>query len=380
MNLEKVISIALYVPMPKGMGLPCLIEGPPGVGKSSRVESAARARGLPFRVVNIPTKQPEDFAGLPVPDGRGGVKWECGVKAVRDLNAEGGGVLLFDELSKGLRAVQASLLSAVLERQIGDVTMHKNIRIFLASNSIEEGDGGHAILTTLGNRLAHLRVEVPDIEEYVAYREGRLTVEHLNVDAAERRVHDAWPRVYAKHVALHCAFLRRRPELLHQQPPEDDPNRGKAWPSPRSWDTAIRAAATCEALGEACAMFDFVRAIVGTGPGDEYEEFVAQSDLPSPEDVLLGKWSPSAGRIDICTGAYAGMVTYALEQPRSDVLEQAWARLREACDLGLVDVAWKQAARLTTSYGAKHRDKAVANAAKQTLARLQRTGILEVRL
>lgn len=70
-DLEKILSTAFLVPMGDpndaacSWGLNVMLWGPPGIGKSERIEMAAAMVGLPARVTYVPTCQPEDASGSP---------------------------------------------------------------------------------------------------------------------------------------------------------------------------------------------------------------------------------------------------------------------------------------------------------------------------
>jgi hypothetical protein len=70
-DLEKILSTSFLVPMgdPRDekcvWGLNVMLWGPPGIGKSERIENAGAMVGLPVRPTYIPTCQPEDASGAP---------------------------------------------------------------------------------------------------------------------------------------------------------------------------------------------------------------------------------------------------------------------------------------------------------------------------
>ena len=81
-------------------------------------------------------------------------------------------------------------------------------------------------------------------------------------------------------------FLTARPGLAHHMP-TDAQGRGGAWPSPRTWEMALRlltfadaCAADREALGAA------LTGAIGDGAGIELLTFAEELDLPDPDRVL----------------------------------------------------------------------------------------------
>src|SRR5689334_24270832 len=78
----------------------------------------AEVMGLPCETVIASSREPSDFAGLPIVVG-GEVRFAPPAWA-RRLAEAGRGLLFLDELSTAPPAVQAALLRVVLERAVGD--------------------------------------------------------------------------------------------------------------------------------------------------------------------------------------------------------------------------------------------------------------------
>ena len=135
-------------------GVPVLVWGGPGVGKTSGITAIARSSGLHFEAVIASIREPSDFAGLPVV-GEHGVTFAPPDWAKR-LAAAGRGILLLDELSTAPPAVQSALLRVVFERQVGDLTLPAGVRIVAAANPPEEAADGWDLAPPLANRFCHL--------------------------------------------------------------------------------------------------------------------------------------------------------------------------------------------------------------------------------
>ena len=113
-------------------GVPVLLWGSPGTGKTSVVRALGEALGWPTEVVIGSIREPADFAGLPVViDG-------CVQMApplwARRLAAAGYGLLFLDELTTAPPAVQAAMLRVVLERVVGDLALPEGVRVVAAAN------------------------------------------------------------------------------------------------------------------------------------------------------------------------------------------------------------------------------------------------------
>ena len=102
-------------------GLPVLLWGEPGIGKTAALTQLADALDLPLTTVIASVHEPTDFSGLPVigaDPAVHGVPMAPPDWAVR-LARCGRGLLFLDELSTAPPAVQAALLRLVLERRVG---------------------------------------------------------------------------------------------------------------------------------------------------------------------------------------------------------------------------------------------------------------------
>src|ERR1700735_4273062 len=116
-------------------GVPVLLWGSPGTGKTSVVRALGESLGWPTEVVIGSIREPADFAGLPVVI-NGAVQMAPPLWARR--LAEGGhGLLFLDELTTAPPAVQAAMLRVVLERVVGDLALPEGVRIVAAANPPE---------------------------------------------------------------------------------------------------------------------------------------------------------------------------------------------------------------------------------------------------
>ncbi len=155
---------------------------------------------------------------------------------------------------------------------------------------------------------------------------------------------ELWPKSRAKAAAQVSAFLTRRPDLLHVMPPEGDPNRGKAWPSPRSWEMAIWSLASAEIH----ALDETDRDILGSGcvglsAWVEFTTYLATLDLPDPASLLDGKinWAPDTRRLDIVAvtlSACVALVTPKACDNRANRALALWVLLDQAGNAGARDL------------------------------------------
>lgn len=313
-NLNSLFRAVWFTPGLNGRwGLPILIEGRPGTAKTSRISAAASDLNLPLETVIASLREPADFLGLPIPN-MDGAQVHYAAPAWARRIAETGGVVFFDELNTAAPAVQAALLRCVLEGVVGDLVLPPTVRFVAAQNAVEDAAGGYDLAAPLANRFGHLSDTDVTVDAWASWllsgasggtpghSDGinDVSVSTTSREALEAQVMKAWPEPYAKAKGLAVAFLRRK-NLLLQQPKSGDPAASKAWPSPRSWDMAIRAMAGAEVHGlSEVDQETLVAAFIGLGAASEFAAYRRDMDLPDPASVLDGKveWKPDHRRLD----------------------------------------------------------------------------------
>lgn len=323
--------------------LPVLLWGEPGIGKTAALGQLAEALDLPLTTVIASVHEPSDFSGLPVVGDDPAVQ---GVPlappdwAVRLVKA-GQGLLFLDELSTAPPAVQAALLRLVLERRVGALRLPPGVRIVAAANPRSSATDGWELSAPLANRFVHLQ----------------WTHDH---DVVVRGLGGTWPRAelprldperlpdavaFARRAV--CTLLATRPALVHQLP-KNEARRGGPWPSPRSWEMALRLIAFATAAGTSRDVLStLVRGTVGDGPGLELLASMDRMDLPDPE-VLLA--NPAAAvlpeRGDLRQTVLDGVVEAVRGRPERYRWDAAWALLVRALETGAPDLVVVPAATL----------------------------------
>ena len=301
--------------------LPVLLWGQPGIGKSSTLVQLARGLDLPLETVIASVHDPSDFAGLPVlgadPAVRG-VAMAPPDWAVR-LHRAGHGLLFLDEISSAPPAVQAALLRVVLERHVGSLALPPGVRIVAAANPPGSAADGWQLAPPLANRFVHLAwTHDPDVVvrglggTWPHIQLPRLDPSRLAASVARAR-------------AAVCAFLTVRPDYTHRMP-KSAAERAGAWPSPRTWEMALRLLAfgyASDAGMEAVSIA--IRGSVGDGAGLELMAFLERRDLPDPEAVLA---DPGAAELpergDLVHATLAAVVDAVARDTTRQRWENAW--------------------------------------------------------
>lgn len=315
--------------------LPVLLWGEPGIGKTAALEQLAVALDLPLTTVIASVHEPSDFSGLPVvgdDPAAQGVPMAPPDWAVR-LARAGRGLLFLDELSTAPPAVQAALLRLVLERRVGALRLPPEVRIVAAANPRSSAADGWELSAPLANRFVHLRW-AHDHEVVVRGLGGtwpKASLPRLDPDRLPEAVRFARRAV--------CELLAARPGLVHQLP-KDEARRGGPWPSPRSWEMALRLTAFATAANTSKDVLSMlVRGTVGDGPGLELLANMDRMDLPDPETLLADPATadlPERG--DLRQAVLDGVVEAVRRRPERSRWEAAWVLLVRALETGPPDL------------------------------------------
>lgn len=306
--------------------VPVLVWGPPGSGKTSAIESAVEL-GWHVETLIISHYEPSDLAGLPLlkddhvllaPPG-----W-----AKRVSEVEGDAIVFFDEFSTASPALQAAALRPLTHFVVGDLQLPDTVAFAAAANPADIAASGWELALPTANRFCHMDWDLP-LEVY-----------------SECLVSGAWPtipvgtlpegyqQVLDEQRAKIAGFLRARSSQLSVIP-ENAAERGRAYPSPRSWDYAGRLLAYAIATG---ANEQVARLLVAGCVGDlvahEFLAFAKLHDLPDPEDVLDGYYIFAGTKPD---RTYV-ILQAVLAAVQRDPAPERWTAAVEACSRAAAEV------------------------------------------
>lgn len=266
-----VLSIATQA------GIPAVLWGEPGIGKSAQIEQMAAKLNRHLETVIASLREPADFNGLPLIDA--GKTHMAAPSWAEKLAQISNGILFLDEISTAPPAVQAALLRVVLDRVAGDIQLPENTSIIAAANSAECAAGGWELSPPMANRFLHLEWAV-DRDSWHSWMSGGNTFSNISI------LPDDWKNGIQAAKSLISSFIKTRPSLLHAMPADDD-QRGQAWPSPRTWDMSAKALAAAESIqADEDIMMYLLSGLVGQAPALEFLAWKRELDLPNPEDLL----------------------------------------------------------------------------------------------
>lgn len=301
--------------------VPFLLWGAPGEGKTAVVESAAE-HGWHVETLIVSHHEPSDFAGLPVVAPGGSVTLAPPAWARRLADHDGPSIAFFDEWTTAAPAVQAAALRPLTHYEVGALRLPRTVSFGAAANPTDVATAGWELAAPTANRFCHLDWSMP-LEVY-----------------AESLVAGTWPTITMHpHPAAHDAEVSRARALVagyvrvRQQlsaVPTDAASRGRAFPTPRTWDYAARLLGMARAVGageEAVRLL--VAGCIGAPAAHEFLTWVGNQQLPDPEALLA---DPSAA-------AFAGMradrafatLQAVLSAVVSDLTPARWTAAVEVC-------------------------------------------------
>lgn len=278
-------------------GLVPLATGIPGVAKTASLLALAKALGFKLYILTGSIREPADIGGYPtlvevVHDGRTVqymkiVPPEYVVKAMSEPT-----ILFIDELTCCHPGTQSAMLAIAAERRVGDTYLPDSTLIFAACNPPGTAANGFPLEATMANRLVHLKWQFPRKEWLKGLRNG------LNYPEPNPPIIDKnWKDHITGISTLVAEFHEREPG--HLVPEEDDngelrlssKERSGAYPTPRTWDMAVRGIAALKSIEDQVdeprvVEEDIVRGCVGYGAAEAYYEYVDNLDLPDPEEVI----------------------------------------------------------------------------------------------
>ncbi len=264
--------------------IPFLLWGEPGAGKTAVVESAA-ASGWHVETLICSHYEPSDFAGLPIVVGNQVTLAPPGW-AQRVATNPGPSIVFFDEWTTASPAVQAAALRPLTHSQVGALQLPDRVAFGAAANPADVAASGWELAAPTANRFVHLEWSMPlDV-----YTESIVTGDWPAMAVPELPA--GFERLVSAQRVLVAGFLRSRAGQLSSIP-KDAAGRGRAFPTPRTWDYTARLLAAAQAGGlDAEAQRLLVYGAVGAPVGHEFLVWLRALDLPDPQQLLADPTGP----------------------------------------------------------------------------------------
>ena len=236
--------------------LPVLIKGAPGIGKTDIVKQACDKASNHLIISHPVVSDPTDYKGFPyVIDG------EAHFLPFGELNkliqAESPTVYFLDDLGQAPASVQAAAMQLILERSINGHKVSNHVTFLAATNRKSDRAGVSGILEPVKSRFAAIVKLESNVEDW-----GRWAIKsHLPPEL--------------------IAFIRFRPNLLHDFKPSTDLNNR---PCPR---TVYNVARMMQAGLPPELRFEAFTGAAGEGFATELMGFLnIYQTLPDPDSIL----------------------------------------------------------------------------------------------
>lgn len=239
-------------------GLPVLVTGEPGGGKTSLVEQASLAVGADVIISHPAVADPTDAKGLPwATPGDNEARFLPFGDLARAMKAEKLTVWFLDDLGQASPAVQASFMQLLLARRVNDHRLPDCVTFVAATNRRTDRAGVSGILEPVKSRFASIVSLETHIDDWCAWAFGAGVPAEI------------------------IAFLRFRPELLSQFTPSADMTN---CPLPRTWAYASK----LYALGLSPTLQHLaISGAVGEGAAVEFSSFLRLwQELPNIDAIL----------------------------------------------------------------------------------------------
>lgn len=239
-------------------GLPVLVVGSPGVGKSDIVAQAAKASGADLIVSHPAVSDPTDAKGLPwVSADQASARFLPFGDLARAVKATAPTVWFLDDLGQAPASVQASYMQLLLARRVNEHVLPSCVTFVGATNRRTDRAGVGGILEPIKSRFVAIVDLEPNLDDWCAWA---LT-------------HHIQPQI--------IAFLRFRPELLNKFSPTADLTNS---PIPRTWAHASRLMQLTLTPG---VLRESIGGAVGKGAAVELFGFLeVYQELPDLDEII----------------------------------------------------------------------------------------------
>lgn len=159
------VAVKVAITYIKAGIIPFLVS-PPGVGKTTSAHEVARALGAELRPIRLNNIAPEEASGLQYIDRDGQHSTHLPPKWMPNPDGSDGPVLVFiDEITQAPDENRKAIMSALLERYLGDTALPDNCYFMAAGNSADDGTNVYEFDRATADRFGIIHIKT-DVESW----------------------------------------------------------------------------------------------------------------------------------------------------------------------------------------------------------------------
>lgn len=243
------------------VGRPCMIWGPPGIGKSDIIAQIGVAQGRPVIDLRLLLMEPTDIKGIPYynPESKE-MRWAKPSELPGEKDVELHDAILFlDEINAAPQSVQAAAYQLILNRKVGEYKLPDGVSIVAAGNRETDKAVTFRMPSALANRFVHfeMKAHFEDWQDWAIRNK-------VNSDV--------------------IGYLTAHTNYLFDFDPKKS---GKAFATPRSWTSVGQLLS--DQFGDHLNQV-MVAGTVGLGIAGEFMQHRRlKGKLPNPRDIVTGK-------------------------------------------------------------------------------------------
>lgn len=274
------------------VGRPCMIWGPPGIGKSDIIAQIGVSQKRPVIDMRLLLMEPTDIKGIPYynPETKE-MRWAPPSELPKEGTGMDNAILFLDEINAAAQSVQAAAYQLILNRRVGEYKLPDGVSIVAAGNRETDKAVTFRMPSALANRFVHFEMK----ENFEDWQDWAIK-NRVSADV--------------------IGFLTAHANYLFDFDPRKS---GKAFATPRSWTFVgeLLDDKMSEKLNQS-----MVAGTVGSGIAGEFMQHVRlKGKLPDPREILEGKVTklPKDKEVDV-SAKYSLVIgmCYVLEQMQDE--------------------------------------------------------------
>lgn len=282
-------QIAQHLPILLKSKLVPYLRGSPAIGKSSVAHQVAKQLGLKVIDIRLAECDPTDLQGFPYFDQETKKASYYPLNTFPTENDDlpqgyNGWLVFLDEFSNAPLAVQAAAYKLVLDRQVGQHKLHKNVAIIAAGNREDDNAAAQPMSSALVSRFSIFEIEVNQ-KEWNEWAAGA---------GIDYRI---------------TSYMNFRPDHLYTFKPSTSE---QPYASPRTWAMLSN---VMQHISLTTSELPILASLIGEGVASEFLGYLKlQDELPSFETIIANPKTAPLGKDLSILWATMGMVCYKVSE------------------------------------------------------------------